>query len=68
MEYYSVVHFIDENTVEGVPKSWVMENGTCAWLCNQNNARKMIEHKYKPNKQEFKFYKIRELGSNISEF
>lgn len=65
---YSVVCFIDDNTVEGVPKSWIKENGTCAWPSNHNNARKMIEHKYEPNNREFKFYKIRVLGSNISEF
>lgn len=65
---YSVVYFIDDNTVEGVPKSWVNNNGTCAWPSNHNNARKMIEQRYEPNMQEFKFYKIRVLGSNISEF
>jgi len=64
---YSVVYFIEENTVEGVPMSWVKENGTCAWPLNHINARKLIENKYKPNTKEFKFYKIRVLGTNISE-
>lgn len=64
---YSVVHFIDDNTVEGVPKSWIKEDGTCAWPSNHGvNVRKMIEQKVKPNDNEFNFYNIRELSSNIS--
>jgi len=66
---YSVVNFIDDNTVEGVPMSWVnKENRTCAWPSNHNNARKMIEQRYEPNNREFKYHKMRVLGSNISEF
>lgn len=63
---YSVVYFIDDNTVEGVPNSWVKENGTCAWPLNHNIARKMIEQKYNPNNNEFTFYKIRKLCTGIS--
>jgi len=63
---YSVVHFINENTVEGVPSNWIKDN-TCAWLCNQKNAKKMIEQKYQPNNKEFTFFLIRMLCSDISE-
>lgn len=63
---YSVVHFINENTVEGVPSNWI-KNNTCAWPLNPKNARKMIEQKYQPNKKEFSFFKIRMLCSGISE-
>jgi len=63
---FSIVCFIDDNTVECVPKSWI-NNEKCAWPSKHTaNARKMIEKNYKPNKNEFDFYKIRELCSNIS--
>ncbi|KAL5245850.1 hypothetical protein ACI65C_013258 [Semiaphis heraclei] len=61
---YSVVYFNDDNTVECVPNSWI-KNGTCAWPSKHINARKMIEQNCTPNKNEFNFYKIRELCSNI---
>lgn len=64
---YSVVYFNDDNTVECVPKSWI-KNGTCAWPSKHINARKIIEQNCTPNKNEFNFYKIRELCSNISKF
>uniref|UniRef100_A0A2S2NKI0 DUF4806 domain-containing protein n=1 Tax=Schizaphis graminum TaxID=13262 RepID=A0A2S2NKI0_SCHGA len=61
---YSVVYFNDDNTVECVPKNWI-KNDTCAWPSKHINARKMIEQNCTPNKNEFNFYKIRELCSNI---
>lgn len=63
---YSVVHFINENTVECVPSNWI-KNNTCAWPFNRRNASKMIEQKYQPNNKEFTFFKIRMLCSGISE-
>jgi len=63
---YSVVHFVNENAVEGVPSNWIKDN-TCAWPLHQKNAKKMIEQKYLPNKKEFTFFKIRMLCSGISE-
>lgn len=41
---YRMLYFIDDNTVEGVPNSWVKDDDeTCAWLLNNNIAPKMIE-------------------------
>jgi len=63
--FYSVVHFVNENTVEGVPSNWIKDN-TCAWPFNQKNTKKMIEQKYHPNNKEFTYFKIRMLCSGIS--
>lgn len=40
---YSVVHFLDENSVEAVPSIWMKNNGTCAWPNNHSTVFKYIE-------------------------
>jgi len=63
---YSVVNFLNNNTVEGVPSNWIKDN-TYAWPFNQKNSKQMIEQKYQTNNKEFTFFKIRMLSSGISE-
>jgi len=62
---YSVVHFINENTVEGVPSNWITNNA-CAWPFNPKNARKMNKN-INQIKKNLVFFKIRMLCSGISE-
>lgn len=62
MNTYSVVVFIDDNTIEAVPTSWV-KNGMCSWPITKKHSllRKLIERKSLPNDVEFNQYKIKVL-------
>jgi len=62
MNTYSVVVFIDDNTIEAVPTSWI-KNGMCSWSITKKDSvlRKLIERKSLPNDVEFNQYKIKVL-------
>lgn len=62
MNTYSVVVFIDDNTIEAVPTSWI-KNGMCSWPITKKDSvlRKLIERKSLPNDVEFNQYKIKVL-------
>lgn len=57
-----VVHFQKENTVDVVPHSWY-RNGLCAWPLKCSNPKKLVKKNEPPNKDEFKWYTARRLGS-----
>lgn len=57
---YCVVCFINENLVEAVPYHWYFDK-KCAWPKNQN-AKKFIENKTKPNSLEFNWFSARLLS------
>lgn len=56
---WSVVEFIDDNSVEVVPSYWLNKN-KCAWP--KKNSKKFIQRKTKPNEIEFDFLQARKLG------
>lgn len=59
---WSVVHFIDDNTVEAVPSFW-FENHFCAWP--KKNASIFIKRKTIPNKFEFDYLSARKLYKDL---
>lgn len=64
---WSVVHFIEDNSVEAVPMIWLKKD-MCAWPNNSNSAKKICKNQIKVNRFEFQFYRARILSSNISKF
>jgi len=58
-----VVHFIQDNSVSAVPKSW-WKHGYCAWPKKNKNTSKLIESKQKPNKIDYEYFKARLLTEN----
>lgn len=65
MTTYSVVHFIEDESVEAVPSCWVKKH-FCAWPKNKNCVSKYIQNKHRPNEIDFIFLKARELLKGIS--
>jgi len=70
MTSYSVVHFINENSVEAVPSTWIKNgkrNGIklCAWPNNKACNMKYIQNKRMPNEIDFKYFKVRILKKNL---
>ncbi|CAI6363437.1 unnamed protein product [Macrosiphum euphorbiae] len=61
---WSVVHFLDDSSVEAVPSYWV-DNDKCAWPKNNYRAAKLRDNRAKPNKFEFDFYRAKVLSKNI---
>lgn len=63
MNTYSVVVFIDDNTIEAVPTSWIKNGTMCSWPITKKDSvlRKLIERKSLPNDVEFNQYKIKVL-------
>lgn len=63
MNTYSVVVFIDDNTIEAVPTSWIKNGTMCSWTITKKDSvlRKLIERKSLPNDVEFNQYKIKVL-------
>lgn len=57
-----VMNFKNDNTVNAVPCSW-FKNGLCAWLIKCSNIKKISLKNVPPNKNEFKWYTARRLGS-----
>ncbi|XP_029342887.1 uncharacterized protein LOC100573507 isoform X2 [Acyrthosiphon pisum] len=63
---YSIVHFLDDDTVETVPGHWVnKKHGTCAWPKKNKTASRLIEKKCMPNEIEFVYLNSRELYKGI---
>lgn len=62
---WSIIHFLDENTVATVPCKWY-SNKKCAWP--NTNVKKFVEDQTSPNKEYFKWYKARELLTNIGKY
>lgn len=62
MTTYSVVEFLEDNTVEAIPTSWINKD-LCAWPITKNFSliRKLIERKSIPNDVEFNYYKMKVL-------
>ncbi|XP_022160369.1 uncharacterized protein LOC111026575 [Myzus persicae] len=59
-----IVHFINDNSVSAVPKSW-WKHGYCAWpKKNIKNKNKLIESMQKPNKIDYVYFKARLLTQN----
>lgn len=66
---FSVVHFLDDNTVEAVPSNWLDNaNGTCAWPKNTKIAFKLIDKNIDPNGDHFDYYKCKEMSKNIGKY
>lgn len=66
MKMYSVVHFLNDNTVEAIPSKWQnKKNSTSAWPKNTNLAIKYIEQNINPTENDFNYFKSRELSKNI---
>jgi len=61
---WSVVHFLDDNSVEAVPFDWV-DDDKCAWPKNNYHAAKLRDNRVKPNQYEFDNYRARVLSKNI---
>jgi len=62
---WTIVHFVQDNSVEVVPTYWV--NGdNCAWLKNNEGASKLRVSLVKPNDFEFDYYRVRVFSKNIS--
>lgn len=60
----SVVHFYDENTVEGVPDFWFNSYNTCTWPLNNSLVKFLIEKREKSNKKHFVYFNAREYFLN----
>jgi len=61
---WTIVHFVEDNSVEVVPTYWV--NGdNCAWPKNNYGASKLRDSRVKPNDFEFDYYRARVLSTNI---
>ncbi|XP_060863155.1 uncharacterized protein LOC132939798 [Metopolophium dirhodum] len=61
----SIIHFLDENTVETVPSKWFLKN-KCAWP--NNKSKRHIADKSYPIPQCFKWYKARALLTDLEPF
>jgi len=62
--YWSVVYFTDENSVEAVPNIWFdKKQETCAWPAKPKLVKKFIESQQKPNKKDFTYHPARQLGN-----
>lgn len=72
MNTYSIVEFIDDNTIEAVPTVWVnAKKRKCAWPTTKNSSliKKLIEFNSIPNSTDFKYYVAKVLktsGKNIN--
>lgn len=64
---WSIVCFIEENTVECIPNFW-FKNNKCAWPSSKNkiNSRLLVERRNSPNQMDFNFFKARLLATDIS--
>uniref|UniRef100_A0A2S2NCT0 Uncharacterized protein n=1 Tax=Schizaphis graminum TaxID=13262 RepID=A0A2S2NCT0_SCHGA len=62
---WSIIHFLDENTVETVPSKWFSKN-KCAWPTNK--SKRHIADQSDPIPQYFKWYKARALLTDIESF
>lgn len=63
---YSIVHFLDDNTVETVPGHWIdVKHGTCAWPKKYKIASRLIEKKCIANEVEFNYLDCRVLHKGI---
>lgn len=61
---YSVVHFVDDETVDAVPSVWI-KGKFCAWPNNKACVVKYIQNKRMPNDIDFSYFKARVLRKNI---
>lgn len=73
MNTYSIVHFIDEDTVEAIPSSWFnTKKNICAWPKSCTKPLRLIEKNVLPNNDDFTFFKARvlshDIGINYSKF
>lgn len=59
---WSVVHFVDDNTVQVVPAHWAQKN-KCAWP--KKDPIKLIKKRALYNQQDFNFLRSRILKKNI---
>ncbi|XP_029341288.1 uncharacterized protein LOC115033228 [Acyrthosiphon pisum] len=62
---WSIIHFLEENTVETVPSKW-FSNNKCAWP--NNKSKRHIADQSDPNPQNFKWYEARALLTDIESF
>lgn len=62
---WSIVHFLDENTVETVPSKWFSKN-KCAWP--NNKSKRHIADQSDPIPECFKWYKARALLTDIGKY
>ncbi|XP_060872293.1 uncharacterized protein LOC132946336 [Metopolophium dirhodum] len=62
---WSIIHFLDENTVETVPSKWFSKN-KCAWP--NNKSKRHIADQSDPIPQCFKWYKAQALLTDIESF
>lgn len=59
---WSIVHFINENSVYAVPTSW-FKNNTCAWP--KRDVTRFLQRRVIPNKFDFNFLPARLLKKGI---
>ncbi|XP_052707614.1 DNA topoisomerase 2-alpha-like isoform X2 [Crassostrea angulata] len=62
---FAVVHFVDDESVECVPKSW-LEGQYCYWP--HLNAKKKIQKMSLPDKDTWKKYKYRKIGQDYEDY
>lgn len=64
---WSIVHFLDDNSVQAVPSFWVVKD-KCAWPKNNYNLGKIRYNRIKPNEIDFNYYRARVFSKKISVF
>jgi len=62
--YWSVIYFTDEGSVEAVPNIWFdKKHEICAWPAKPKHIKKCIESQQKLNKKDFTYHPGRKLGN-----
>lgn len=62
---WTVVHFLNDNSVEPVPSHWVSQDKkSCFWPNNSGIANKLRLNRSKPNSFDFTSYECRILSKN----
>lgn len=66
---WSVVHFMQDDTVEVVPEHWCVKKGYCAWpnTKKKSDLKNAVNNRIKPKKKTFNLFKARTLAYNIGE-
>ncbi|XP_062569804.1 uncharacterized protein LOC134231846 [Saccostrea cucullata] len=62
---FAVVHFVDDESVECVPKSW-LEGQYCYWP--NSNAKRKIKKMSLPDKESWKKFKFRKIGQDYEDY
>lgn len=66
---WTVVIFIDENSVEVIPTSWLIPNkNLCFWPPNDDRIATKIGGCVEPDAKTWKLFKIRFPGGNMKSY